>query len=321
MAGRRRGYPPGARPSTDRDCPLLVVFRGRSPVHDARGGRLAGTSGFRRAAGLSSAVQAGRVFQASGRGNAGQLRQKPAGRRQGVADAALGLRIAAVEAGTEFGRPPQVLGLGKNAERAVAPRRVTVDPVRRLAGDADDVEYVVSREVEDRQPVEDVAVGDAHALVAPPGDPFGERGALVAPDTEAGSPDARRNGDASSDIRGCGKGRKGVMLKSQETQYRALSRGTGHGCLGLHAGRAALYNGAGVARIGRSASTAQAREIERTVRRRMSTMRLPVAPQGTMGSSKWRPAGKLQGSYSRICPLRSCTVTPVNRNWVNARNI
>lgn len=47
---------------------------------------------------------------------------------------------------------------------------VAVDPVRRPAGVSDDAEHVPGREVEERHPVEDLAAGDPHALVAPPGD-------------------------------------------------------------------------------------------------------------------------------------------------------
>ena len=85
----------------------------------------------------------------------------------------------------EFGRLPQIPGGRENAERAAASRQVPVDPVRGLARGADDAEHVAGREVEDRQSVENLAAGDAHAVVAPPGDPFGARGALVGTDAEA----------------------------------------------------------------------------------------------------------------------------------------
>ena len=62
---------------------------------------------------------------------------------------------------------------------------MAVDLVRRLAGVADDAEHVVGRVVEDRQPIEDLAPGEAQALVAPPGVAFGAGGALVAADAEA----------------------------------------------------------------------------------------------------------------------------------------
>ena len=62
---------------------------------------------------------------------------------------------------------------------------MAVDPVRGLARVADDAEHVLGRKIEDRQPVEDLAPGDAQALVAPPGETLGAGGAFVAADAKA----------------------------------------------------------------------------------------------------------------------------------------
>ena len=117
--------------------------------------------------------------------DAGQVRQGNAGRRQGVADALLNLRVALIMGRPEFGRPAQILQRRKNAKAARTPGQVVVDPVRRLAGVTDDIEHVTGGEIEDRQPVEDFAPGHVHAVVAPPGNLPGARSALVAPDAKA----------------------------------------------------------------------------------------------------------------------------------------
>ena len=57
--------------------------------------------------------------------------------------------------------------------------------MRQLPGVADDAEHIVGREIEDGQPVEDLAAGDAHAVVAFPGHAFGTGVTLVVPDSEA----------------------------------------------------------------------------------------------------------------------------------------
>ena len=102
-----------------------------------------------------------------------------------MADAALDLRVAPVELRAEFGCPAQVPRRGENAERAAASRQMAVDPVRGLARGADDAEHILGGKIEDRQPVEDLAPGDAQALVAAPGDTFGAGGAFVAAEPEA----------------------------------------------------------------------------------------------------------------------------------------
>ena len=177
----RRGHShraPRRSPETPRPFPRRVAGLGvGAPCGEpAQGGRV-----------RSGADRIGRVFEvaAAGQGNAGQFRKRLVGRRQRVADSAFDPRIAPVETGTETGRRAQVPGRRENAEEAVAPRQVMVDSMRRLAGVSDDAEHIVGGRIEDRQPVEDLAAGDAHALVAPPGDAPGANGALVAPDTEA----------------------------------------------------------------------------------------------------------------------------------------
>ena len=52
--------------------------------------------------------------------------------------------------------------------------------MRRLAGVPDDPEDILGRKVEDRQPVEDLTAGDAHALVVAPGNAPCAIAALVA---------------------------------------------------------------------------------------------------------------------------------------------
>ena len=51
--------------------------------------------------------------------------------------------------------------------------------MRGLGGVANNAEHIVGREIEDRQPVEDLAAGNAHAVVAPPGNFPGACRALV----------------------------------------------------------------------------------------------------------------------------------------------
>ena len=129
----------------------------------------------------SGTAESHRVLAAAGlgRGNACEFRQGNAGGRQGVADAALDLHVAAVELGAEFGCPAQVVGRGENAEGAAASRQMAVDPVRGLARAANDAEHVRGRKIEDRQPVEDLPAGDAHPVVAAPGTFSGPRNTLI----------------------------------------------------------------------------------------------------------------------------------------------
>ena len=87
-----------------------------------------------------------------------------------MAYAALQVDVARVQARSELGGQAQVGAGCQDAEAAPQPRHAGgIGPVRRLAGVPDDPEHIVGREIEDRQPVEDLAAGDAHAVVAAPG--------------------------------------------------------------------------------------------------------------------------------------------------------
>ena len=130
----------------------------------------------------SGADQAGQIFEiaAGGRGNPRHFRKRPAYWRQRVADAAFKRRVGAVEFRTKLGRPAQIGAGRQDAEAAAQPRHAGgVGPVRRLAGLADDAEHVFRREIENRQPVEDLAARDAHPGVTPPRRLAGARGAFL----------------------------------------------------------------------------------------------------------------------------------------------
>ena len=97
-----------------------------------------------------------------------------------MADANLQLRVTAVQGGPKLSGPPQVGAGRQDAEAATQPRHAgCIGPVRRLAGVPDDPEHIVGREIEDRQPVEDLATGNAHAVVSLPGNLPGPCRALV----------------------------------------------------------------------------------------------------------------------------------------------
>ena len=97
-----------------------------------------------------------------------------------MADAALKMDVTRVQTRPELGRPPQVAAGRQDAEAATQPRHAgCIGPVRRLVGVPDDPEHIVGREIEDRQPVEDLATGNAHAVVSPPGNFPGACRALV----------------------------------------------------------------------------------------------------------------------------------------------
>ncbi len=104
-----------------------------------------------------------------GQGNARHFRERPARWGQRVADAPFKLRVGAVEVRTELGRAAQIGAGRQDAEAATQPRHAGgVSPMRRLAGVADDAEHIIGRELEDREPVENLAIRDAHAIIAPP---------------------------------------------------------------------------------------------------------------------------------------------------------
>ena len=103
-----------------------------------------------------------------------------------MGDAPFELRVFCVEVRTEFRRAAQVRTRREDAERARAARQAErVDGVRRLAGLGNDAKHVLRRELEDGQPVEDLPAGDAHALVAAPGDAPRTVAALVAAQAES----------------------------------------------------------------------------------------------------------------------------------------
>ena len=109
--GHRR--PPDRRNRRAGSLPGPGTSPGRQRHSAHRVGRHEGDAGSRLEAQCgppgSGAVQAGRIVMlGGGRGDAGQLRQLNAGGRERVADAALGLRVAAVKVRSELGRPPQV---------------------------------------------------------------------------------------------------------------------------------------------------------------------------------------------------------------------
>ena len=53
--------------------------------------------------------------------------------------------------------------------------------MRQLPGVADGAEHLLGREIEDGQPVEDLAAGDAHTVVAAPAELPGSCGAFFGP--------------------------------------------------------------------------------------------------------------------------------------------
>ena len=98
-----------------------------------------------------------------------------------MGDSPFELRVFGVEVRAKLRRAAQVRARREDAERTrTAGQAERVDRVRRLAGLGDDAEHVLGRELEHGQPVEDHPVGDAHALVAAPGDAPRTVAALVA---------------------------------------------------------------------------------------------------------------------------------------------
>ena len=86
-----------------------------------------------------------------------------------MGDSSFELRVFCVEVRTKLGCAAQIGAGRQDAEAATQPRHAGgVGPVRRLAGATDDAEHVVRREIENREPVEDLAAGDAHPVIAPP---------------------------------------------------------------------------------------------------------------------------------------------------------
>ena len=86
-----------------------------------------------------------------------------------MADALFEIDVARIERRLRPCGGAEVGARGHDAEHAGEPRHAhAVRRMRRLAGVADDAEHVVGRELEDRQPVEDLAARDAHPVVAPP---------------------------------------------------------------------------------------------------------------------------------------------------------
>ena len=104
-------------------------------------------------------------------------------RRQRVVDASLKRRVPAIEIRLQLRGRAEIGTRGHDAENAGHSRHtLKVSGMRQLPGAADDAEHLLGREIEDRQPVGDLAADDAHAVVAAPGDFPGPCGALVGAD-------------------------------------------------------------------------------------------------------------------------------------------
>ena len=160
-----RALPPGAPPLTRNSAALSSSCRG------ACGRRVMQEAGAGRACAVRR--RSDRPCLRSRRRHPGELRSvSEAACPSATACGRCGVRSAHSAGRDRDGARPPSAGPGRreNAEGAAAPREVAVDPVRPLAGVSDDAEHILGGKVEDRQPIEDLAAGDAHALVALPGD-------------------------------------------------------------------------------------------------------------------------------------------------------
>ena len=114
--------------------------------------------------------------------DARELGQGHARRRQRVADAFLKLGVPAVEIRLQLRGRAEIGTRGHDAEHAGHSRHsLEVCGMRQLPGVADGAEHLLGREIEDGQPVEDLAAGDAHAVVAAPAELPGSCGAFFGP--------------------------------------------------------------------------------------------------------------------------------------------